>query len=128
MKDILKYQFGIEKEFEFKKEGRKIYLFENNELTAVLNPKFGLFTVFKNFGKYLLESKKFIKVKSSDFEFIKKSKNIFKCNVIEIGDFGIFEDVAIMDEKNKIIGIGKTRISSEEFYNSKKGIVAKIRL
>ena len=31
-------------------------------------------------------------------------------------------------KKNKIIGIGKTRISCEEFYNSKKGIVAKIRL
>jgi predicted RNA-binding protein len=129
MKDILEYQFGIkiDEELEIKKEGRKIYLYKNKRLLAVLNPRFGLFTIFKDFFEYLIKNGKFIKVKSSDIDFIKKSKNIFKINVVEIGNFEAYEDVAIIDEKNNLVGIGRTKISSKEFLNSKSGLVAKIR-
>jgi len=129
MKDILQYQFGIkiDEKFEIKKEGKKVYLYKNGKLLAVLNPRFGLFTIFKDFCEYLIKNGKFIRIKSNDIDFIKKSKNIFKINVIEIGKFEAYDDVAIIDEKNNLVGIGRTKISSEEFLNSKKGLVAKFR-
>ncbi|MEM0480716.1 MAG: hypothetical protein QXQ14_00805 [Candidatus Aenigmatarchaeota archaeon] len=132
--DIVKYQYPevyeflkeIENKLRFEKKKRKIIVYLDEKELLILNPRFGLFIPSINFADFLYKAGKYIKIKEKDIEFIRKSKNLFKVNVeIFSENLNIFEDFAIVT--NKVIGIGRTKIDFEEFSNSKKGLVAKVR-
>ena len=133
--EILEYQYpGVSKfleEFKDKlkieKIKKKIIVYFEDEVILMLNPRFGLFVPSKKFSDILFKIGKYIKVKKNDLEFIKQSKNIYKINVEEFSkNLYAFEDFALVIE-NKIIGVGRAKISYDEFLKSKRGLVAVVK-
>ncbi|ADG13106.1 phosphoadenosine phosphosulfate reductase [Methanocaldococcus infernus ME] len=109
-----------EESYEIIEDGVVKYLiYYNNGWKVKLKPYGAL-----DIGK----TKKFVKVENKVLDLLKNKKiSILRPGILEIGEFERGDDVIILDEDNKVVGVGLSQVSSEEAKEMEKGKVVKVR-
>jgi predicted RNA-binding protein (TIGR00451 family) len=109
---------------------RQIYL--KGELLATLIPTSGFFKLTIEGAKKLFEKNKVsvLWVKVNDFaaKFVENGHDVFAQHIIDIDEnIRPLEEVIVLNEKNKIIAVGKAILTGKETRYFKNGIAVKVR-
>lgn len=121
-------------EFEFnfsKRTGRIKNILHNNNLVATLRTDGWLaLTIYG--ANLLLRSKKFkencVIVRNDIAEFIADGKSVFCKHVVSCGNnVRVGSDVAVLDESEKVIAVGKAVLSAKMIKEFKRGVAVKVR-
>lgn len=119
-------------EFTFSKRTGKIKnILYNNELVATLRTDGWLaLTIYG--ANLLLQSKNFrencVTVRNDVVEFISNGKSVFCKHVIKCGNnVMIGSDVAVLDQDDNVIAVGKAVLSSRMIKEFKRGVAVKVR-
>ncbi len=135
---LLDFQFGrgVGKsfsKFDFKssRKGRIKYLIDREEVIATLRTD-GTFSLTPLGAKILhanLEFPKYRVVASEEAEeFIKEGKSAFSKFVVDVDkDIRPQEEVLIVNERDSLLGVGRSILSSQEMMRFQRGVAVKVR-
>jgi uncharacterized protein with predicted RNA binding PUA domain len=119
-------------EFTFsKRTGRIKNILHNNELVATLRTDGWLaLTIYG--AKLLLQSKNFkencVTVNNDVAEFIANGKSVFCKHVVSCGsNVKVGSDVAVLNQDDNVIAVGKAVLSSKMMKEFKRGVAVKVR-
>ena len=144
IKAISDYQFGtditdilfgeLDKiRIERSKNTNKIrYIYYHNNLMLALRPTNGFFTLSFFSAKKIIEKTKAprlrIIVLTEISEFIEKGRNVFCKHVVEIDDkLRPMDEVIVVNQNDKLLGIGRLKIPFKYITIFKRGIAVDIR-
>jgi predicted RNA-binding protein (TIGR00451 family) len=112
--------------------GRVKHIYLNGSLLATLRPTNGVLALTIEGGERLIslvDHSRFSIVVHKDVEsFVKEGRNVFAKHIIE-ADSRIRpgEEVIVLNNKNKIIAVGKAVLSGEEMVAFTRGVAVKVR-
>ncbi|MEM2895967.1 MAG: PUA domain-containing protein [Candidatus Bathyarchaeia archaeon] len=115
-----------------KRTGRIRLIYKNDDLIATLRPTNGLLALTLHGAQVILQKTKppklRVQVEDSVADFIKKGRNVFAKHIIGF-DPKIHpnDEVIVVDQNDKLLGVGKAVLSGEEMIAFKSGIAVKIR-
>jgi uncharacterized protein with predicted RNA binding PUA domain len=115
-----------------KKTGKVRYIHLNGDLLATLKPREGLFSLTIEGAKRLLEKienrRLWVKIEEEASAFVEKGSDVFAKHVVSIDEeIRLGEEVIVLNEKNKVIAVGKAVLSGEEIKDFKRGVAVKVR-
>ncbi|RLI05832.1 pseudouridine synthase [Candidatus Bathyarchaeota archaeon] len=139
---IADYQFGkdagktlfpdnIEVKFSGR-TGRVKEIYVEKKLVATLRPTVGNFSLTIEGFKRLLKTFKYPKfrvvVTKEAEEFVRKGKNVFAKHVKNVDkEIRPMDEVAVVNENDQVIAVGKAVLSGREMLAFKRGIAVKVR-
>ncbi|MEM2129238.1 MAG: PUA domain-containing protein [Candidatus Bathyarchaeia archaeon] len=112
------------------KKVRYIYLGDN--LIATLKPTVSLFSLTIAGAQRLVDHmnplRQWVKVKDEVAKFVQKGGDVFAKHVSDVdSEIRPLEEVIVIDEKFKVIAVGKAMLSGDEMKVFKKGVAVKVR-
>jgi uncharacterized protein with predicted RNA binding PUA domain len=142
IRSIADYQFGKgigEKLFSenvkislSKRTGRIRHIYLNGRLLATLRARDGYFSLTIAGGRRLWENMEtpryWVKLQNEAAPFVAEGKNAFAKHVIDADEeIRPHEEVLVIDERDNIIGIGKSKLTGLEMKAFKRGLAVKVR-
>ena len=112
--------------------GRIRHIYFGNILLANFRPNDGLFTLTIAAAEHLLAQVPdlgyTVTVNAEAAEFVSKGKNVFAKHVIHSGEkIRPGDEVIIVNEEARVVGVGKALLVSEEMKEFKIGVAVKTR-
>ena len=142
IRSVADYQFGREVGVKLfpenveilysKRTGRIRYVYLDGKRLATLRPTDGLFSLSVVGAKRLVENtcsaKCFVTVQNDVSEFIAQGGDVFAIHVVKAdGEIRPKEEVIVVDEKGKVLAVGRAVLSGEEMKVFKSGVAVKVR-
>ncbi|MBS7615266.1 pseudouridine synthase [Candidatus Bathyarchaeota archaeon] len=108
------------------------YIYLGDKLVATLKPTIGLFSLTIVGAQRLVDSmsplRQWVKVKDDAAKFVQKGGDVFAKHVTDVDcEIRPFEEVIVLDEKFRVIAVGKAMLSGDEMKVFKKGVAVKVR-
>jgi len=115
-----------------KRTGRIRYVYLNGKRLATLRPTDGLFSLSIVGAKRIAENKAsakcFVTIKDDVSEFIAEGGDVFAAHVVKVSDeVRPKDEVIVVNDKGKILAVGRAVLSGEEMKAFKKGVAVKVR-
>jgi len=103
-----------------------------NELLATLRPTDGHLSLSLAGARRILRNLKsppsVVVVRSDVSSFIKRGRNAFAKHIVRADDeIRPQDEVIVVDQKGRLLGVGRAMLSGEEMLSFKKGIAVKVR-
>ncbi|MBK5133346.1 pseudouridine synthase [Candidatus Bathyarchaeota archaeon] len=142
IRSIANYQFGKnagitlfpeETEILFSRTtGRIRFVKLNGKRLATLRPTDGLFSISILAGLLLIEKRKmfrcFVNVQNDVTDPIVSGGDVFAVHVVKADEeIRAQNEVIILDEKNKVLAVGRALLSGSEMLALKTGVAVKVR-
>jgi len=107
-------------------------IYYKNELLATLRPTDGHLGLSLAGARRILRKVKnhpsIVVVQSDVSVFIKKGRNVFAKHVVKVDDeIRPQDEVIIVDQKRRLLAVGRAMLSGEEMRSFKSGIAVKVR-
>src|SRR6266852_3680564 len=108
------------------------HIYDNDELLATYRPRDGLLALSIAGGQALLQIFKAprlrVKVVAGVEEFIKNGGNVFCKHVQDVDpELRPAEEVLVVDEKDRLLAVGRSFFNAEEMLSFKIGVAVKVR-
>lgn len=142
VRSVADYQFGrgvgvmlfpeaVEIQFS-KATGRIRFVNLNGERLATLRPTDGLLSLSLEAARLLVKRLGFIgrlvTVRSDVAGFVADGGDVFAAHVVKVDeDVHAKDEVIIVDEMGRVVGVGRAVLSSNEMRSFKKGVAVKVR-
>jgi uncharacterized protein with predicted RNA binding PUA domain len=115
-----------------KRTGRIRYVYLNGKRLATLRPTDGLFSLSIMGAKRIIENAVSVRcvvtVRSDVASFIAEGGDVFAVHVIKVdSDIRPKDEVIVVDEKGKILAVGRAVLSGEGMKAFKSGVAVKVR-
>jgi len=112
--------------------GRIRYVYFDGDRLATLRPTDGFFSLSINGAKRIVEgdvsAKCFVTIKNSVSKFIAEGGDAFAVHVVKADDeIRPKDEVIVLDQKGKVLAVGRAVLSGEEMKAFKVGVAVKIR-
>jgi predicted RNA-binding protein (TIGR00451 family) len=142
IRSIANYQFGKDtgkklfpdevKIVYSKRTGKIRHVYLDRELLATLRPTNGLFSLTIKGAKRTMKNVKkqrlWIKVTAEAEPFIAKGKSVFAKHVVDVdSEIRPQEEVAVINEKNEVLAVGKAMLTGKEMKTFKRGVAVRVR-
>lgn len=142
IRSIADYQFGRgvgEKLFPndveivySKRTGRIRHVYLGEKMLATLRPTNGLFSLTIKGAKRMIELVKpirlWVRIQEEAVPFIKKGKSVFAKHVVDADkEIRPKEEVIVIDDKDKVLAVGRAMLTGEEMTAFKRGVAVKVR-
>jgi len=108
------------------------HIYTDGELLATYRPRDGLLALSSSGGEALREifkaPKLRVKVVAGVEEFIRKGGNVFCKHVQDVDpELRPAEEVLVVDEKDRLLAVGRSFFNAEEMLSFKIGVAVKVR-
>jgi len=115
-----------------KKTGRIRYVYLDGKRLATLRPTDGLFSLSIEGARRIAESadsaKCFVTVQNDVSQFIAKGGDVFAVHIVSANsEIRSKDEVVVVDERNKVLAIGRAVLSGDEMMAFKTGVAVKVR-
>lgn len=115
-----------------KRTGRIRYIYLNGKRLATLRPTDGLFSLSIDGAERVVKNGASVKcivvVKNEVSKFVAEGGDVFAAHVIRADDeIRPKDEVIVVDEKGKVLAVGKAVLSGEEMAAFKTGVAVKVR-
>jgi uncharacterized protein with predicted RNA binding PUA domain len=115
-----------------KKTGRIRYLSLSGERLATYLPTDGLLSLSIGAAKLMAEkiphANCFITIRSDIAKYVAEGGDVFSAHVVKIDDeIRSKDEVIVVDEKGKVVAVGRALLSSIEMKSFKTGVAVKVR-
>lgn len=115
-----------------KRTGRIRYVYLNEKRLATLRPMDGLFSLSIEGAKRIVESsvpaKCMVTVKNDVSKFIADGGDVFAVHVVKAdNEIRPKDEVIVVNEKGKVLAVGRAVLSGEEMMAFKVGVAVKVR-
>lgn len=115
-----------------KRTGRIRYVYLNGKRLATLRPTDGLFSLSIAGAKRIFENaistKCLVAVMDDVSKFIAEGGDVFAKHVVKAdGDIRPKDEVIVVDEKGKVLAVGRAVLSGEEMIVFMRGVAVKVR-
>jgi uncharacterized protein with predicted RNA binding PUA domain len=142
VRSVADYQFGRgvgrmlfpeTAEIQFSKAtGRIRFVNLNGERLATLRPTDGLLSLSVKAAQLLVERSGFtghlVTIKSDVAEFVEDGGDVFAAHIVKVDDdVHAKDEVIVVDEASRVVGVGRAMLSSSEMRSFKKGVAVKVR-
>jgi predicted RNA-binding protein (TIGR00451 family) len=142
IRSIANYQFGKDtgkklfpdevKIVYSKRTGKIRHVYLDRELLATLRPTNGLFSLTIKGAKRTMKNVKkqrlWIKVTAEAEPFIAKGKSVFAKHVVDVdSEIRPQEEVAVINEKNEVLAVGRAMLTGKEMKTFKRGVAVRVR-
>lgn len=112
--------------------GRIRYVYLDGDRLATLRPTDGFFSLSIKGAKRIVESggspKCFVTIKNSVSEFVAEGGDAFAVHVAKADDeIRPKDEVIALDQKGKVLAVGRATLSGEEMKAFKVGVAIKVR-
>ncbi len=114
-----------------KRTGRIRYVFSDQDRLVTLRPTDSLFSLTIKGAERLIEtgySNLRVMVNEEAAPFIAEGRSVFAKHIVE-ADMEIRpqEEVIVVDDKNKVLAVGKAVLTGKEMKSFKKGVAVRVR-
>jgi predicted RNA-binding protein (TIGR00451 family) len=142
IRSIANYQFGKDtgkklfpdevKIVYSKRTGKIRHVYLDRELLATLRPTNGLFSLTIKGAKRTMKNVKkqrlWVKVTAEAEPFIAKGKSVFAKHVVDVdSEIRPQEEVAVINEKNEVLAVGRAMLTGKEMKTFKRGVAVRVR-
>ncbi len=142
IRSIANYQFGKgvgeslfpnNAEVVFSKRTKRIrHIYMDGKRLATLRPTNGMFSLTVAGAKRILDSTKhprlWVKVSRDAAPFVAKGKSVFAKHVVEADEeIRPREEVIILDERHKVLAVGRAMLTGAEMKAFKRGVAVRVR-
>jgi uncharacterized protein with predicted RNA binding PUA domain len=115
-----------------KATGRIRFVNLNGERLATLRPTDGLLSLSVKAARLLVEKLSFtgrlVTVRNDVAEFVANGGDVFAVHVVKVDDHVHAKDeVIVVDDVGRVVGVGRAVLSSGEMCSFKKGVAVKVR-
>lgn len=115
-----------------KATGRIRFVLLNGERLATLRPTDGLLSLSLKAARLLVERLAFmgrsVTVRSDAAEFVADGGDVFAVHVLKVDeDIHAKDEVVVVDERGRVVGVGRAVLSCSEMRSFKKGVAVKVR-
>lgn len=115
-----------------KRTGRIRYVYLNGKRLVTLRPTDGFFSLSVIGAKRIAEdassAKCFVTVQNDVSKFIAEGGDVFATHVVKADDeIRSKSEVIVVDERGKVLAVGRAVLSSEEMKAFKVGVAVKVR-
>lgn len=115
-----------------KRTGRIRHIFRKNQLIATLRPKDGYLALTMAGARLVLSGMKdapnLVIVQNDVSEFIRVGGDVFAKHVVRAdGRLRPAEEVIVVDEKNRLLAVGRAVLSGNDMQYFKRGVAVKVR-
>jgi len=115
-----------------KRTGRIRYIYLEGKRLATLRPTDGLFSLSITGAKRIAENvgsvKCFVTVQNNVSKFIAEGGDVFAVHVVKADDeIRSKDEVIVIDERGKVLAVGRVVLSGEEMKAFKSGVAVKVR-
>ena len=115
-----------------RKTGRVRHIYSGQKLIATLRPTDGFLALTVHGAKILLEKLKtvpnVVTVQSDVGEFIMKGGDVFAKHIVRASDaIRPSEEVIVIDEAGRLLGVGSALISGTDMKFFKRGVAVRVR-
>lgn len=117
----------------FSKQTNRIrHVFLDGVLLATLRPNDGMFSLTLGGAKRVAANVKplrqWVRIKKDAAKFVGMGKNVFAKHVIDVDDeIRPKEEVIVLDEKGKVLAVGRAVLSGREMRAFKRGVAVRVR-
>jgi predicted RNA-binding protein (TIGR00451 family) len=115
-----------------KRTGRIRYVYMDGKRLATLRPTDGLFSLSIEGARRIVENKIparcLVTVKKDAAKFIAEGGDVFAAHVVKADkEIRPRDEVIVIDEKGKVLAVGRAVLSGEEMMAFKTGVAVKVR-
>jgi predicted RNA-binding protein (TIGR00451 family) len=108
------------------------YVFLDGERLATMKPTDGLFSLSIEGAKRIAgkarSAKCFVKVRDDISSFISNGGDVFAAHVVQVSsEIRPKDEIIVVDDKDKVLAVGRAVLSGEEMRVFKRGVAVKIR-
>lgn len=112
--------------------GRLRYIYLDGKRLATLRPTDGLFSLSIEGARCILENPKSVKccvkVRKDVSKFIAEGGNVFAVHVVKVNnDVRAKDEVIVVDDKGRLLAVGRAVLSAAEMPAFKIGVAVKVR-
>ena len=132
-KNVGEVLFPDEVEIRFSRQtGRIRHIFLDGKLLATLRPTDGMFSLTVYGARRIVANVKsfrqWVKVSSDVASFVEMGKSVFAKHVIDADDeIRPKEEVIVLDEKGKVLAVGRAVLTGREMKAFKHGVAVRVR-
>ena len=115
-----------------KKTGRIRYVYLGDKRLATMRPTDGFFSLSVHGAKRIAQSgqlaKCFVTVRADVAKFIAEGGDVFAVHVVMADDeIRAKDEIIVLDEKRKVLAVGRAVLSGEEMKAFRRGVAVKVR-
>ena len=115
-----------------KRTGRIRHVYHGKQLLATLRPTDGLFSLTVAGAKRVIESVKpkrlWVRVQEEAIPFVAEGRSVFAKHVVDAdNEIRPQEEVIVVDGKNKVLAVGRARLTGEEMKAFERGVAVRVR-
>jgi len=118
--------------FYSKRTGKIRYVYLDGKRLTTLRPTDGLFSLSIMGAKRIAENagsaKCFVTIKNDVSKFIVEGGDVFALHVVRAdGEIRPKDEIIVVDERHKVLAVGRAVLSGDEMKGFKKGVAVKVR-
>ena len=115
-----------------KKTGRIRHVFLDGKLLATLRPTDGMFSLTIHGAKRMIAYSKplshWVRVEKDVVSFIAEGKSVFAKHITDADvEIRPMEEVIVLDEKDRVLAVGRAVLTGREMRAFKRGVAVKVR-
>jgi uncharacterized protein with predicted RNA binding PUA domain len=112
-----------------RRTGRIRYVFLKGERLATMKPTDGLFSLSLAGAERIVEHTRFVVVVRDDVaRFVADGGDVFAAHVVGVDDdVRARDEVVVVDEAGRVLGVGRAVLSGGEMRAFKRGVAVKVR-